>query len=60
MVSHDMPSAIKYSNKILLVNQTQKFFGKTEDYIGSNARKEFDGELVALGNDRKEKDNGIN
>ena len=42
MVSHDMPSAIRYSNKILLVNQTQKFFGDTDKYIYSDARKEFD------------------
>jgi zinc transport system ATP-binding protein len=48
MVSHDMPSAIKYSNKILLVNQTQKFFGKTLDYIDSDARKEFDGDLETV------------
>lgn len=62
MVSHDMPSAIRYSSKILLVNQTQKFFGKTKDYISSTARKEFDGELCAFEVDDqgKEKDNGIN
>jgi len=49
MVSHDMPSAMKYSSKILLVNQTQKFFGKTKDYIESTEKKEFDGELIAMG-----------
>ena len=37
MVSHDIQSAVKYANYILHLKNTQVFFGKTEDYLKSNA-----------------------
>jgi len=41
MVSHDIQSAIKYSSHILHLKSTQIFFGKTEDYLKSNAGIRF-------------------
>lgn len=42
MVSHDVNAAVKYASHILHIgNQTQLFFGKTEDYIKSEAGKSF-------------------
>lgn len=41
MVSHDIESAIKYSTHILHVASTPKFFGKTADYITSDACATF-------------------
>lgn len=43
MVSHDIPSAIKYSTHILHLRGTENYFGKTEDYVLSNAVREFAG-----------------
>ena len=37
MVSHDIEAAIKYSSHILHVARTPKFFGRTEDYVKSDA-----------------------
>jgi ABC-type Mn/Zn transport systems, ATPase component len=41
MVSHDIQSAIKYASHILHLKSTQMFFGKTEDYLKSNAGIRF-------------------
>ena len=41
MVSHDIEAAIKYSTHILHVAHTPKFFGKTEDYVVSEAGAAF-------------------
>lgn len=39
MVSHDMQAAVKYASHILHVGKTQQFFGKTQDYVKSEACK---------------------
>lgn len=36
IISHDVHSAVKYSNKILHMNKSVKFFGETKDYIETN------------------------
>lgn len=41
MISHDINSACKYANKILHINKNQVFYGKSEDYINSEAFKTF-------------------
>jgi zinc transport system ATP-binding protein len=41
MVSHDIRSAVKYSNHILHLRGTQVFYGKTADYLASEIGKEF-------------------
>ena len=41
MVSHDIEAAVKYSTHILHVSHTPKFFGKTEDYLLSDAGVSF-------------------
>ncbi len=41
MVSHDIESAVNYSSHILHIGRKQLFFGKTGDYIKSNAYKAF-------------------
>lgn len=41
MVSHDIEAAIKYSSHILHVAHTPKFFGKTTDYLKSEAGAAF-------------------
>ena len=41
MVSHDIEAAVKYSTHILHVSHTPKFFGKTEDYLLSDAGISF-------------------
>lgn len=41
MISHDVTSAVSQSNKILHLEKSALFFGKTEDYIESNAGKLF-------------------
>ena len=41
MVSHDIEAAVKYSTHILHVAHTPKFFGKTEDYLVSDAGATF-------------------
>lgn len=41
MVSHDIQSAVKYSNRILHLKNTQVFFGNTEDYLNSNVSDGF-------------------
>jgi zinc transport system ATP-binding protein len=43
MVSHDIRSAVKYASHILHLKNTQVFFGKTEDYLQSEAGKAFVG-----------------
>ncbi|WP_300711160.1 metal ABC transporter ATP-binding protein [uncultured Brachyspira sp.] len=44
MVSHDIASAVKYSNKILHINKNMLFFGSTEDYIKTDIYKRISGE----------------
>ena len=41
MISHDIPTAVKYSSKILHLGHKQLFFGKTSDYLESDAYKYF-------------------
>lgn len=41
MVSHDIAAAVKYATHILHVAHTPKFFGKTEDYLKSEAGLSF-------------------
>lgn len=41
MVSHDISAAVKYASHILHVGKQQLFFGKTEDYLKSDAVKLF-------------------
>lgn len=43
MVSHDIAAAVKYSKHILHLGRKQLFFGKTEDYLTSDAGKAFFG-----------------
>ena len=49
MVSHDIHGALKYANRILHLQNTQVFFGKTEDYVKSYAGKNFIGEHLQQG-----------
>ena len=44
MVSHDISSAVKYSNKILHLNKNILFFGTTEEYIKTDIYKRISGE----------------
>ena len=37
MVSHDMNAALQYASHILHLSHTQLFFGKTSDYVSSDA-----------------------
>ena len=41
MISHDIATAVKYSSHILHLGHKQLFFGKTEDYLKSEAYKFF-------------------
>jgi zinc transport system ATP-binding protein len=41
MVSHDLDNAMKYSNKILYMGETEYFFGSKEEYVQSKQCKEF-------------------
>lgn len=41
MVSHDINSSLKYSNKILHLSKKQKFFGETRDYQNTQFWKYF-------------------
>ena len=41
MISHDISTAVNYSSHILHLGHKQLFFGKTEDYIESDAYKFF-------------------
>ena len=43
MVSHDMTSSVKYSNKILHLGKKQLFFGDTSEYMKSPAWKYISG-----------------
>lgn len=43
MVSHDIAAALKYSTHILQISSDETFFGKTEEYINSEAGKRFTG-----------------
>ncbi|HHU53448.1 MAG TPA: metal ABC transporter ATP-binding protein [Clostridiaceae bacterium] len=45
MVSHDIQAAIKYATHILHLQNTQLFFGTTEEYLESNIGEKFIGEL---------------
>ena len=41
MVSHDIQSAVRYASHILHLENTQAFFGKTDEYKKSAAGKQF-------------------
>lgn len=41
MVSHDIENAMKYSNKILHMNEGSYFFGTKDEYLNSNQAKGF-------------------
>ena len=41
IVSHDIPSAVKYASHILHLKNSQEFFGSVADYIKSDVGKEF-------------------
>ena len=41
MISHDISTAVKYSSHILHLGHKQLFFGKTSDYLQSDAYKFF-------------------
>jgi zinc transport system ATP-binding protein len=41
MISHDINTAVRFSNKILHLGQKQLFYGATEDYLHSEAYKFF-------------------
>jgi zinc transport system ATP-binding protein len=43
MVSHDIQSAVQYANRILHLENTQRFFGATADYLRSEAGAGFGG-----------------
>ncbi|MDR0813429.1 MAG: ABC transporter ATP-binding protein [Oscillospiraceae bacterium] len=43
MVSHDIQSAVKYASHILHLQNAQVFFGKTADYLLSDAGRTFTG-----------------
>jgi zinc transport system ATP-binding protein len=43
MVSHDIPSAVKYASHILHLRGKQEFFGTTADYVSSDIGSEFIG-----------------
>jgi zinc transport system ATP-binding protein len=45
MVSHDLESAIKYSNKILHLKTETSFFGSTADYLKTEMCRRMMGEL---------------
>lgn len=54
MVSHDIHSAVTYSNKILHLAKTQQFFGDVEDYKRSDIGKLF------LGREALDRESDIN
>ena len=41
MVSHDVESAVKYASHILHLHNRPLFFGKTSDYVESEAGRRF-------------------
>jgi len=41
MVSHDVDAAVKYAGKILHLGNDDYFYGKTEEYVGSDIGKHF-------------------
>ena len=45
IVSHDIPSAVKYASHILHLKNSQEFFGTAEEYIKSDVGKEFLGNV---------------
>lgn len=44
MVSHDIPSAVKYGTKILHMGRTLQFFGNVEEYTNTEIYKKMTGE----------------
>lgn len=66
MISHDIKTAVKYSSHILHLGHRQLFFGKTEDYVESDAYKFFssvetddeDDLNSSAGDESKEKNGG--
>ena len=44
MVSHDIPSAVKYATKILHMGRTLQFFGSVEDYMKTDIYLKMIGE----------------
>lgn len=49
MISHDVDSAIKYSNKILHVTRENSFFGTTEEYLKTDIYKNMIGGNLDVG-----------
>ena len=47
MVSHDIPSAIRYADCILHLDHSRRFFGTTEEYTASDLGKRFMGGVNA-------------
>lgn len=47
MVSHDIPSAIRYANRILHLGHSSRFFGTTDEYTVSDLGKRFIGGINA-------------
>lgn len=45
MVSHDISAAVRYATHILHLSRTPLFFGKTEDYVKTDAGRAFIGFL---------------
>jgi zinc transport system ATP-binding protein len=47
MVSHDIPSAVKYASHILHLQNKQVFFGQPDDYLKTDVGRAFTGERSA-------------
>ena len=45
MVTHDLPSAVKYATHILHLQNGEFYFGNTKDYIHSEVGRKFLGEI---------------
>ena len=45
MVTHDLPSAVKYATHILHLQSGEFYFGNTKDYIHSDVGRKFLGEI---------------
>ncbi|MBO5610298.1 MAG: metal ABC transporter ATP-binding protein [Eubacterium sp.] len=59
MISHDISTAVRYSSHILHLGHKQLFFGKTEDYLESDAYKFFS-TVEASEDDEEEANNADN
>ena len=45
MISHDIPAAVKYSNKIIHLEDAHYFFGSTKEYKSSERYQQWKGEM---------------